>query len=234
MANSISVQVDPAPSASQLTSIGFIGQMMDPSCVLIAQFRNDGWITLYGSVLKSGSYVLTQLTTLLAGTDEIGFTFAVDVGTDPAKPRAGLLVERADDWGVPWDEEVAHVLGGKSFPLGADPVPLAGTINPNVAPRNMLEGSFTGPVAGGTSSELTIAGISRTSKTTIDELKTGTTAAKSLSLWLPAGTDGYMEVIRGKGTEVHRYTAKDISNQAKAGTLTLVAKKQTIKRLTNK
>jgi hypothetical protein len=211
MANSISIQVNPTPTASQFTSISLVGQLLNPSSVFIAQFRNDGWITLYGSVLKNGAYVLTQLTTLQAGADEIAFTFSVEVGPDATQPRAGLLVERADDWMEPWDEEIAHVLGGKSLPLGADPVPLKGSVNPNVAPRPLLTGTFTGPAAGGTRSELTIAGISRISKTTIDPLKTGTTAAKSLSLWLPAGTAGAMEVVRSQGTEVHRYTTKDIS-----------------------
>jgi hypothetical protein len=232
MANAISVPVDPQPTASQITGIGLIAQLMDPTYVLIAQFRNDGYVMLSFSQLVSGKYSPYQLLTLPPGTP-VSFEFGVDVGTDPNKPLSGLMIERADDWATPWDDEVAHVLGGKSFPFGSDPVPLAGSINPNVAPQNILKGVFKSPPTGSSISELTINGISRTSVTKIAPLSTGTTASKSLSLWLPATTDGYMQVSLAGG-EIHRYTAKSLLGQTNAKVLAAVQKEKTVKKIVPK
>lgn len=220
----ISFNVDPQPSTNQeSTAIPFISQLLNPSSVLILKFQDDGYASVYFSKLTPGAgYAISSSpikTYKPAECDPLKFKFVL---TDSSK--AGLIVERTDDWINPWDEEVAHVLGGgvpRVFPYGSAPVPLPGKTSPQ-PPASALVGTFQAPPAGVSYSVIQINGLGRTSTTNVKPISAGQNGSVSLSFWLPAGTTGSLEVTPKGAAKADPYESGALATQVQESKLKML------------
>lgn len=194
MSYPLSVEIDQKPELSQRGAIGNIVRLLNPATVLIARLDSAGAAVLYKYTLQNSAYTRVGNTVVVPTNPTAYLTFGVD---GPPYPYA-LVVERTNDWVLSWDDEIAHVIGGSAFPLGASPIPIQGVTKP-VLPQNKLEVVYTAP-QGGAPAQFVITGagstaaggFSRTQTSVIEDLAQGQPAARTLSLWLADGDKGYI------------------------------------------
>ncbi len=206
-------------------------QLQDPLCALTMKFAASGAVSIDACVLTKGKYVLTELYPATVEATGVKFEFKVNVGKDPLAPRSAVLIERFDEWGGVWDDEVAHALGGKSFPFGTDPLPATGLGNPVIHPKDTISGEFILPSPPPAPApapvppdpwRVSLKSIKAPYKTiSTSDIEPGT-PLKYLSLWLPGGTDGHIKLFKMDGTVLFEITANATIGGVASGNLKAV------------